>query len=65
MEGREYGTQVWTHEKSKIIDPLYRLSANGRPGFRDGVKIPPFDESLDYSQFRGFTYILPCRPEEQ
>jgi hypothetical protein len=34
----EYGTQVWTNEKSEIIDPRYLLSANGRPGFRDGVK---------------------------
>ena len=59
----EYGTQVWTNETSQLIDPLYLLSLNMPPHFRKGVEIVPFDKSTDYSQFRGFTYILPCRRE--
>jgi len=59
----KYGTQVWTNEASEIIDPLYLLSQNAAPGVRNGVTITPFDPSIDYSAFRGFTYILPCRRE--
>jgi hypothetical protein len=60
----EYGTQYWTNETSQLIDPLYLLSPNAAPGFRNGVRLTPFDASADYSQFRGFTYILPCQREE-
>lgn len=59
----KYGTQVWRNEASEIIDPLYLLSQNAAPGVRNGVTITPFDPSIDYSAFRGFTYILPCRRE--
>ena len=60
----KYGTQVWTNETSELIDPLYLLSRNSAPSSRNGVTIVPFEESADYSQFRGFTYILPCRRED-
>ena len=59
----KYGTQVWTNKASQIIDPLYLLSQNAAPDARNGVTITPFEPSIDYSAFRGFTYILPCRRE--
>jgi hypothetical protein len=61
----KYGTQVWNNDESEILDPLYLLAPNGAPGLGNGVTITPFDASLDYSRFSGFTYILPCRRDEQ
>jgi murein DD-endopeptidase MepM/ murein hydrolase activator NlpD len=57
----DYGTRYWTNEASRLIDPLYLLSRNAAPRSGRGVRLVPFDASIDYSQFRGFTYILPCR----
>jgi murein DD-endopeptidase MepM/ murein hydrolase activator NlpD len=61
----QYGTQVWANNTSQLIDPLYLLSLNATSRSSKGVEIVPFDETADYSQFRGFTYILPCVREEE
>ena len=51
----------WTNKAARLIDPLYMLAR--QPGTLDGshVDIAPFRKGTDYSAYRGFTYILPCK----
>lgn len=57
----EHGARYWDSEASRLIDPLYLLSRNRPPVDNHFVTIEPFAAATDYSEFRGFTYILPCR----
>jgi murein DD-endopeptidase MepM/ murein hydrolase activator NlpD len=52
----------WLIQSARLIDPLYMLSLNGVVHDDLNVDITPYQESVDYSNFVGFTYILPCRP---
>jgi murein DD-endopeptidase MepM/ murein hydrolase activator NlpD len=56
----ERGKAYWTNRTSKLIDPLYLMSR--QPGTLEGkeVLITPFRPGDDYSNYKGFTYILPC-----
>lgn len=58
-----YGGRYWTNKTAHLIDPLYLLSLNGTIGEDGSVDIPVYDPQIDYSQFRGFSYILPCTPK--
>ena len=59
-EENDTGEKYWVNEAGRLLDPLYMLSLNASPGADGIVDIPAFDRRQDYSQFRGFTYILPC-----
>jgi hypothetical protein len=52
----------WTNSTAHLIDPLYMLSRNSSPRADGSVAIAPFSSSTDYTNFKGFTYILPCTP---
>ncbi len=56
----EFRRKRWTNETGKLVDPVYLLSLNAAPRADGHVEIPVFDPERDYSEFRGFTYILPC-----
>jgi len=56
------GGKYWINESATLIDPLYMLSRERLPQPDGGVILTPFLEGRDYTEFRGFTYILPCRP---
>jgi hypothetical protein len=56
------GGKYWINESARLIDPLYMLSRDRPPQPDGGVVLTPFLEGRDYTEFRGFTYILPCRP---
>jgi murein DD-endopeptidase MepM/ murein hydrolase activator NlpD len=57
----KFGGRYWINQSARLIDPLYLL-AQDTPSGKDGrVAITPFVAGRDYSEFRGFTYILPCR----
>lgn len=55
------GLKYFTNENASLIDPLFMLSLEH--GITDGnqVSIVPFEEGGDYSEFKGFTYILRCK----
>jgi murein DD-endopeptidase MepM/ murein hydrolase activator NlpD len=55
-----HGRPNWSNRTAKLVDPLYMLSRE--PGTLEGhtVSIVPFRRGKDYSQYSGFTYILPC-----
>jgi hypothetical protein len=53
------GTKFWTNPTARLIDPLYMLSRQTPPDDQGQVMITPYLHGRDYSQFRGFTYILP------
>ncbi len=59
----KYGAADWWNESAALIDPLYMLGLDEPPEDGTSVKITPFVEGEDYSEFRGFTYILPCVPK--
>jgi hypothetical protein len=56
---------VWWNNSAKLIDPLYMLARNSPPDDLRRVLLTPFVEGHDYTWFKGFTYILPCRPRGQ
>lgn len=56
----EYGGLAWRSRGARLIDPLYMLSLDRGISGDGTVEIQPFVAGRDYSQFRGFTYILPC-----
>jgi hypothetical protein len=47
----------------RIIDPLYLMALHAPPTDGVHVAITPFEKDTDFSGFRGFSYILPCRRE--
>jgi murein DD-endopeptidase MepM/ murein hydrolase activator NlpD len=56
----KFHDKFWVNKTAHLIDPLYMLSLE-KPLRKDGnVKIHPYSDTIDYGQFRGFTYILPC-----
>lgn len=57
-----FGGLYWLIQSARLIDPLYMLSLNGVVHDDLNVDITLYQENVDYSNFVGFTYILPCRP---
>jgi hypothetical protein len=57
----KHGGRFWTNKSARLIDPLYMLSLHSPPTADKSVAIVPFEEGVDYSHYRGFTYIFPCR----
>jgi hypothetical protein len=58
----KFGGQYWINESARLIDPLYMLSRERPPERDGGVVLTPFLKGRRYTDFRGFTYILPCWP---
>ena len=58
----KFHDKFWTNRTAHLIDPLYMMDLNGPPRKDGNVEIHSFDDKVDYSKFRGFTYILPCLP---
>lgn len=56
----KFDAPVWSSKGAELIDPLYMLSRNQDEIKGNTVNIVPFEECRDYSNCRGFTYILPC-----
>lgn len=56
-----YGAPEWWNESAELIDPLSMLALNNPPADGKSVVISPFIKGKDYSGFRGFTYIIPCK----
>ena len=52
--------KYWVNKTAHLIDPLYMLDLEGPPRKDGNVDIHPFDGKVDYTKYRGFTYILPC-----
>jgi hypothetical protein len=65
LKGRrgDKGTKFWTNATARLIDPLYLLSRQTPPDENGRVIVTPYVRGQDYKNFRGFTYILPCRPQ--
>jgi murein DD-endopeptidase MepM/ murein hydrolase activator NlpD len=57
------GGRYWINESARLVDPLYMLSRDTPPKADGGVILIPYRQGQDYTRFRGFTYILPCRPD--
>ena len=57
----EFEAPEWRNKSAKLVDPLYMLGLHNPPADGVSVDIVPFMKGKDYSRFRGFTYILPCR----
>lgn len=57
----KYGAKFWDNDSARIIDPLYLMALHKSPGDGVHVEVRPFDKDADFSGFRGFSYILPCR----
>jgi hypothetical protein len=58
----KFGGRYWLIPSARLVDPLYMLSLNGVVQDDLNVDINPFQPNVDYSNFIGFTYILPCHP---
>lgn len=58
----EHGARSWRNDTGHLVDPLYMMSLNGTIHADGSVPIQAFEPKRDYSGFRGFTYILRCRP---
>jgi murein DD-endopeptidase MepM/ murein hydrolase activator NlpD len=56
-----YGAPEWRNSSAQLIDPLYLLGIHAPPSDGKSVAIVPFERGGDYTKFRGFTYIFPCR----
>jgi len=56
-----FGGRYWKNKTGRLIDPLYMLSRDKPPGPDGMVDIPVFERRASYREFRGFTYIFPCR----
>jgi murein DD-endopeptidase MepM/ murein hydrolase activator NlpD len=57
----QFGGRYWTNKTADLVDPLYMLSLNAPPNEDGSVDLPIFKPAADYSSFRGFTYIFPCK----
>jgi len=57
----KFGGQYWVNQSARLIDPLSMLARDTPPSEDGSVALVPFVEGRDYGEFRGFTYILPCR----
>jgi murein DD-endopeptidase MepM/ murein hydrolase activator NlpD len=57
----KFGGRYWVIPSARLVDPLYMLSLNGVVREDLNVDIVPYQHNVDYSNFVGFTYILPCR----
>lgn len=60
----EFGRPYWVNKTGHLIDPLSMLALNAPPRTDGSVDIPAFERGRDYRDFRGFTYILPCRKKK-
>ena len=60
----EFGGRYWTNRSAHLVDPLYMLSINAPANDDGSVDLPVFDKKANYGVFRGFTYILACRPRD-
>jgi murein DD-endopeptidase MepM/ murein hydrolase activator NlpD len=58
----KYGGPYWLIHGARLVDPLYMLSLNGVVHQDLNVDVTPYQPNVDYSNFVGFTYILPCHP---
>jgi hypothetical protein len=58
----KFGGRYWLIQSARLVDPLYMLSLNGVVHDDLNVDIIPYQPNVDYSNFIGFTYILPCHP---
>jgi hypothetical protein len=58
----KFGGRYWLIQSARLVDPLYMLSLNGVVHDDLNVDITPYQPNVDYSNFIGFTYILPCHP---
>lgn len=58
----KYGGLYWHINAARLVDPLYMLSLNDVVHEDLNVDIVPYQANVDYSNFIGFTYILPCHP---
>ncbi|WP_169309577.1 M23 family metallopeptidase [Rhodomicrobium vannielii] len=56
------GLKYFLNKTAELIDPLYMLGRHRGIHADKRVEIAPFFDDADYSGFKGFTYILPCRP---
>ncbi|MBJ7533429.1 M23 family metallopeptidase [Rhodomicrobium vannielii ATCC 17100] len=56
------GLKYFLNKTAELIDPLYMLGRHRGIHADKRVEIAPFFDDADYSRFKGFTYILPCRP---
>jgi hypothetical protein len=59
----KYKGRFWLNKTGHLLDPLYLLSQNRTPSEDGSVDIRSLDEAGDLTGFKGFTYILPCRPK--
>lgn len=57
----KYGRPDWDNDTARLIDPLYLMALHEPPVDDVHVEVKPYEEGADYSDFRGFSYILPCR----
>ncbi|HZQ14400.1 MAG TPA: peptidoglycan DD-metalloendopeptidase family protein [Pseudolabrys sp.] len=56
----EFGRNDWFNQTASLVDPLSLLSLDAPR--KDGTaEISPFEAGRNYRDFRGFTYILPCK----
>lgn len=53
----------WVDNSARLIDPLYMMSRSSVVERDLNVTIHPYITGKDYSNFSGFTYILPCDGE--
>jgi murein DD-endopeptidase MepM/ murein hydrolase activator NlpD len=60
----KFGGRYWTNSTARLIDPLYMLNRQVLPNNDGGVQIKPYSPSNDWTSFKGFSYILPCVPDE-
>jgi murein DD-endopeptidase MepM/ murein hydrolase activator NlpD len=57
----KFGGLYWLIQSARLVDPLYMLSLNAPVHDDLNAGIVPYQQNADYSNFVGFTYILPCR----
>lgn len=55
------GRPYWYNKNAELTDPLSLLALENGIDSKKRVLITPFDPDRDYTGFKGFTYILPCR----
>jgi hypothetical protein len=58
------GRRSWTNPTGRLVDPLALLALDAGIRADGSAPISPFDRNRDYRGFRGFTYILPCPPDQ-
>ena len=61
----KYGAPDWDNDTARLIDPLYLMALHKPPEDDVHVEVKPFDAAEDFSNFPGFSYILPCRRTTQ